>query len=122
MQSIFGMEKRQIVKEFIQLVPSESEAFWRIYDEYESIRKDYGKERIVMLEKYAADYGSMTEEESKAWMKSVLSLRDRNEKLIATYYKKMLKECKPVTAMQFYQLESYILAGIRFQILESVPF
>jgi hypothetical protein len=55
-------------------------------------------------------------------MKSVISLRERNEKLIETYYKRILKDCSPVVAMQFYQLESYVMAGIRFQILENVPF
>jgi hypothetical protein len=64
----------------------------------------------------------MTDQESIIWMKSVLSLRDKNEKLIAQYYKKILKECSPTVAMKFYQIESYVLSGIRFQILENVPF
>ena len=64
----------------------------------------------------------MTDQESIDWMKSVMSLRERNEKLIEKYYKLILKECSPVIAMQFYQIESYVLAGIRFQILENVPF
>lgn len=34
----------------------------------------------------------------------------------------MLKDCLPAMAMKFYQIESYILSGIRFQILENVPF
>lgn len=121
-QAIFGMEKRAAVKEFIELEASYADAFWEKYDAYEASRKVYGKERIVLLDKFAEKYDSMSDQESVEWMKAVLSLRDKNEKLIKVYYKKILKECSPSVAMNFYQIESYILSGIRFQILESVPF
>ena len=81
-----------------------------------------GKERIELLDRFVLEYESMSDQESDKWMKSVISLRKRNEKLIEKYYKILAKECSPVVAMQFYQLESYVLAGIRFQILENVPF
>lgn len=121
-QAIFGMEKRAAVKEFIVLPDAESEAFWKNYDAYEITRKELGKERIVLLDKFILEYERMTNQESTEWMKSVISLRKRNEKLIEKYYKILVKECSPVIAMQFYQLESYVLAGIRFQILENAPF
>jgi hypothetical protein len=121
-QAMFGMEKRAAVKEFIVLEDSFADAFWKNYDAYEIIRKVYGKERIVLLDKFAETYDSMNDKESKEWMKAVLSLRDKNEKLIKVYYKKILKECSSTVAMNFYQIESYILSGIRFQILENVPF
>ena len=121
-QAIFGMEKRAAVKDFIQLEETESEAFWRLYDAYELTRKEYGRERILLLDKFASEFETMSDQESIDWMKSVISLRDKNEKLIERYYKRILKECSPVVAMQFYQIESYVLAGTRFQILENVPF
>jgi hypothetical protein len=121
-QAIFGMEKRAAVKDFIELEDAEATAFWKNYEEYELKRKEYGKERIILLDKFAKQYDTMTDQESIIWMKSVLSLRDKNEKLIAQYYKKILKECSPTVAMKFYQIESYVLSGIRFQILENVPF
>ena len=121
-QAMFGMEKRTAVKDFIVLSDAEATAFWKNYDAYEITRKEMGKERIELLDKFVMEFESMTEEESIEWMKAVMSLRDRNEKLIEKYYKKILKECSPMVAMQFYQVESYVLAGIRFQILENAPF
>jgi len=121
-QAIFGMEKRAAVKEFIVLSDVEASAFWKHYDAYELTRKELGKERIELLDKFVLEYESMNDDESIRWMKSVISLREKNEKLVEKYYKILVKECSPVIAMQFYQLESYVLAGIRFQILENVPF
>jgi hypothetical protein len=121
-QAMFGMEKRAAVKDFIVLSDVEATAFWKNYDAYEITRKEMGKERVELLDKFVLEFEQMTDQESIDWMKSVMSLRERNEKLIEKYYKHILKECSPVIAMQFYQIESYVLAGIRFQILENVPF
>ncbi len=121
-QAMFGMEKRAAVKEFIVLSDAEATAFWKNYDAYEINRKELGKQRIELLDKFVLEYENMSDQEATEWMKSVISLRKKNEKLIEKYYKTLVKECSPVIAMQFYQIESYVLAGIRFQILENVPF
>ena len=122
MQAIFGMEKRAAVADFLIFEEGEETPFWKLYDEYELIRKDYGKQRIMLLNTFADKFDEMSDEESDVWMKSVIDLRKKNEKLIENYYKKVRKACSASVAMQFYQLESYVLAGIRFQILESLPF
>ena len=49
MQSLYGMEKRDIVSEFIELNDSQEQEFWLLYDEYEEKRKDFGKERFRLL-------------------------------------------------------------------------
>ena len=121
-QSIFGMEKRAAVSEYLELDDNEKEAFWKHYDAYEVQRKVYGKERIILLDKFVTGYESMSEEDSGEWMKAVIALRKKNEKLIEKYYKQIAKDCSPTVGMQFYQIESYLLAGIRFQILENMPF
>ncbi|HNS18589.1 MAG TPA: hypothetical protein PKI34_12295, partial [Bacteroidales bacterium] len=42
--------------------------------------------------------------------------------VVDTYYKKISKAASPIVAMQFFQVEAYILAAIRLYILEEVPF
>ena len=76
-QAIFGMEKRSAVKEFIELSPGEANDFWKNYDAYEIVRKEMGKERIVLLEKFISEYALMSDQESIEWMKAVISLRKK---------------------------------------------
>lgn len=122
MQALFGMEKRAAIKEYLQLRQGESVVFWKIYDEYEVKRKLIEKERFTFLDQFINKAEIMTDKESHKWMKDIIDLRNKNEKLIATYYKKVDKKCTGLTAMKFYQIESYVLAGQRFQILELAPF
>ena len=48
-QSIFGMEKKAMVAEFIKLEGAQKDAFWAAYDQYETERKELGKKRGRIL-------------------------------------------------------------------------
>ena len=120
-QSIFGSEKKALVAKFINLDGVAKEAFWTNYDLYETERKALGKERIVLLEKYAEQYDGMTDEQTDAIMAEMIKLGNANSKLIETYYKKIKKTSGSKAAAQFYHLENYFLSAIRVSILESVP-
>lgn len=119
-QSIFGMEKKQAVARFLNLPPSD--AFWALYDEYETQRKALGAERIKAIEEYAKVYGSMQDADFDKVVANMNSLKKRNDKLIDTYYKKIKKASGAKVAAQFYQIEEYILSEIRAGILGALPF
>jgi hypothetical protein len=121
-QAAFGMDKKAIVADFVQLSDSQKDAFWKIYDEYETKRKEYGRERIDLLKQYAEQYMTMTSEQADTWTKKVMELQVKTDKLIATYYEKVKGVTDGIVATQFYQIENYILAMIRMQILQDVPF
>jgi hypothetical protein len=120
-QAAFGIEKKAMVTAFITVDPAQKDAFWALYDEYETARKEYGKKRIDLLEQYAENWDKMTNESADKWTAEVISLGAATDKLINSYYKKIKKATNPVVALQFYQIEGYILSGIRLSILESLP-
>jgi hypothetical protein len=121
MQAAFGMEKKAMVSAFIQVDETQKDAFWALYDEYETARKEYGKTRIQLLEQYAEKWETLTNEEADKWTAEVIKLGTSTDKLITKYYNKIKKVTNPVVALQFYQIENYILSGIRLSILESLP-
>ena len=122
MQSAFGMEKKAMVAEFVKVDPAQKDAFWALYDEYETARKDLAKRRIELLDQYADNWDKMTPEFADTWTKETLSLGKKTDALLVTYYKKVKKVTNPIVALQFFQVENYILTGIRMMILEEIPF
>ena len=108
--------------DFIKLEGAQKEAFWKLYDEYETKRKELGKKRVALLEKYAASYSSMNDATATEITKETIKLGAETDKLIATYHKKMEKASGAKAAAQFYQIEAYFLSVIRASILESIPF
>ena len=65
-QSIYGMEKKVIVAEFVQPENVDPAPFWEVYDEYEIERKNLGKERIALLEEFGEKY----EKSNGTWIKA----------------------------------------------------
>ena len=122
MQSMFGMQKKAIVAQFVQPLASQSDAFWQMYDAYETERKSLGQERLDLFMEYAQNYSTLTNEQADIWMKKVITLQKKTDNLIQTYYKKIKKVTSPIVATQFYQIENYILSAVRFKVLDSVPF
>jgi hypothetical protein len=121
-QSIYGKEKKTIVAAFVTLEGAQSDAFWSLYDEYETKRKELGKRRIALLNNYAANYLTLDDASTSKIIKEMISLGAANDKLMATYFKKIEKASGAKSAAQFYQLEAYLLSAVRASILENIPF
>ena len=121
-QSVYGLEKKAIVENFIDLSGEAATSFWTAYNEYETERKSLGKERLDLITDYAEQYESLTNEQADALMLKALSIRSSNEKLLKKYYKKIKKVTDAKTATQFFQLEAYLAAAITYSLLESIPF
>jgi hypothetical protein len=122
MQAAFGKDKKAVVADFVQPSAAQKDAFWKIYDEYETQRKDLGKQRIAVLKEYADKYLTMTPEQADAWSKKVMDLQKKTDNLIVTYYGKIKVVSDGMVATQFYQIENYILTAIRMELLHNIPF
>jgi len=122
MQAAFGKEKKVIVADFIQLSDNQKEPFWKLYDEYETKRKEIGKERIELLKQYAEQFMTMNSEQADEWTKKVIEVQKKTDNLIVTYYTKVKAVTDGVVATQFYQIEGYILTMMRMKLLQEVPF
>jgi hypothetical protein len=121
-QSVLGKEKKEIVASFVQLDAANKDAFWKLYDEYETSRKVLGKKRIALLEKYASSYMTLDDPSTDQLIKEMQSLQGQTDKLIVQYYGKIKKASGVKPAAQFYQLEGYLLTLVRATILDNIPF
>lgn len=120
-QSLFGSDKRNIVSEFVGVEGNNRVEFLKLYDEYEQSRKTLGQKKFTLLNNYVKNYKSLTEAETEEVMKEIMLLSSGQEKLVASFYKKIKKKCGVVAAAQFYQIEWYLLSEIRTAVLESIP-
>ena len=119
-QSVYGMEKKEIVTSFVELDEDQKTNFWILYDAYELKRKELGKNKFAVLLKYVDDFGEILPEDAELIMKKSIAMRKKSDKLIDNYYKKIKKKTDPVVALQFYQIERYLTGVIRTELLEEL--
>jgi len=121
-QSVFGMEKKAIVNEFMNLEDDAATSFWELYDAYEVERKAQGRDKFELLNEYIDNYFTISDESANNMVKEAIALRKSKLKLISKYYKKINKSNGGKTAAQFYQIENYFNNTINLAITENIPF
>jgi len=122
LQSAYGMEKRAIVEGTMKLTEAESAGFWKVYEEYEASRKEYGKKRVAIIVDYAKSYDGMTDEKASELVKASLSNQMTLNKLQQSTFTKLAKVVGAKRAAQFTQVESYLETVIRLKISDEIPF
>jgi hypothetical protein len=121
-QSVYGKEKKEIIKEFVKVDESKKDAFWKLYDEYEMKRKELGKQRIALLEKYTNSFENLSEADIAKITKESISIGTQSDKLIASYTSKIEKAAGSKSSASFYMIETYLLSAVRLTIMENIPY
>ncbi|KQO21690.1 hypothetical protein ASF10_13145 [Flavobacterium sp. Leaf82] len=122
LQSVYGKSKSDLVKQYMNLSDTQSAAFTKVYDNYETERKALGQAKFQLINDYAANYATLTDEKADELAKGTLKNHLAYEKLYSKTYGQAKKAVGAINAAKFLQLEVYLQTIIRAEILESVPF
>ncbi len=115
-------DKRQITLDTLALTPQQLEKFLPIYDEYQAERKVLMTNASNLNNRlFVADYGGMTDVESKAIMKEAFKLRHDRLDLLEKYAGKLEKKLPATKVSQFVQIENKITALLDVAVAASVP-
>jgi hypothetical protein len=114
-------DKRAVYAQNLQLTDAESRAFWPIYDEYEGKAKKLNDEFLKLVDDYAAKFGSITDEDAAAMLKTKMRIEKDREALKQTYTKKVAKVLPPVKALRYAQIETRLDNMLRREVYGMIP-
>lgn len=118
----FGIEKKALTREFMNIDPDYRHDFWNLFNSYESARQELATKRWILLNQYVAQIETMTDDQAEDMMKEIMAQSNMSNKLIDIYFKKIKKATSVKLAAKFYQLEHYLLSGVQMELLNLVPF
>jgi methanogenic corrinoid protein MtbC1 len=121
-QSIYGKSKSDLVRQYMNLSDAQSAAFTKVYENYEAERKTLGEKKLQLINDYAQNYATLTEEKADELAKGTLKNNQDYEKLYSKTYGQIKKAIGAINAAKFIQLEVYLQTVIRNEIQESIPF
>lgn len=121
-QSFYGKTKSDLVREYMNLSETQAAAFTKVYEKYEAERKTLGQEKLKLINDYAVNYATLTEEKADELAKGTLKNNQGYEKLYSKTYEQVKKAIGAINAAKFVQLEVYLQTIIRSQVQESIPF
>ena len=114
-------DKRAVVLSTMQLSDAEVAAFTPIYDKYQADNKKLFEDAVAMLNKYSANYGSMTDDAAKDILKDWLKLRDERNATMKRYAKQMGRALPPTKVLQWVQVENKLNAVLDVQAASVIP-
>ena len=114
-------DKKLFVSENMGLTESEAKAFWPIYDSYQA---DLGKlwdRSIKVIEEYAKNYQSMTNEAAKKLVDEYVAIEGARQNLRTSYLPKFRKALPEKKVARYYQLENKIHAAVSYEMATKIP-
>jgi len=114
-------DKRAIVLRTLDLSDAQVAAFTPIYDAYQAEMKVLMERGSAMLDKFAANFGSMTDEAAKEILKEALKIRDDRNATMRKYAKKLERELPAVKVLQWVQIENKLNTLLDVQAAAVIP-
>jgi hypothetical protein len=104
----------------MQLTESEANAFWPVYQAYQAELGIRDRE-IKLIEKFAANYESMSDDAAKNLLEDSLSIDSDHQKLRQSYLSKIQGVLSDKKVARYYQLESKIDAVLEYEMAKRIP-
>jgi ribosome-binding ATPase YchF (GTP1/OBG family) len=114
-------DKRAIVLSTLGLTDAQVGVFTPIYDEYQGEMKGVMTRGSDVINKFAANYGSMTDDAAKDIMKDFFKVRDERNALVKKYAKKMQAKLPATKVLQWVQVENKLNALLDVEAAASIP-
>lgn len=114
-------DKRAIVLRTLDLNDTQVAAFTPIYDAYQAEMKALMERGGAVLDKFAANFGSMTDEAAKEILKEALKIRDDRNATMRKYAKKLERELPAVKVLQWVQIENKLNTLLDVQAASVIP-
>jgi hypothetical protein len=114
-------DKHAIVLKTLALDDAQVESFTPIYDKYQVERKKLFDRAADLLELYASNYGSMTDDAARAILKDWFSLQDDEVALTRKYAKQLEKVLPPAKVIRFVQVENKLDTLVRLKAVANIP-
>ena len=114
-------DKRAVVLSALQLNDTQVAAFTPIYDEYQREMKDVMSRGSDVINKFAANFGSMTDDAAKGIMKDFFKVRNERNALVEKYAKKLGRELPATKVLQWVQVENKLNTLLDAEAASIIP-
>ena len=119
-RSVYQLEKKAVVADFMKLSNDDAAKFWPIYEKYEKERTALGDRKVKVI----TDYVNERQKELKnadSMVKESADIQRGEVSLREKYYKDVKEAISLKAAIDFYQVEDVIATAVRMKIWEEMP-
>jgi hypothetical protein len=120
-RSLVRVERKAAVEQAMQLAPTESQAFWVVYNEYEAERTRVNDRAVKVVTDYAAAYPEVGDARAEALLDESLAAESDLLNLKQKYVRRFAKVLPPARVARFFQIERKLDAVQNLSVAEQIP-
>ena len=120
-RDVLRAERKLLVSRALELTDAEASAFWPVYDAYAADQRALNDRLVKVIESFAADYDTLTDERAEELLEDSLSIREDRNQLRRSYLKRFSKTLTGKKLARFYQIDSKIDALLDAKIAAAIP-
>ena len=118
---IIKKQKRFYIENLMELTPQEKEAFWSLYDEYESGLSELRSKRIELAINFLQNHGSLSDAEAIDMLNQKLALDAADLKFKQSYVAKFMQVLPGRKVVRFYQAENRFDTAATAELYRNIP-
>jgi len=105
----------------MNLTESEAKVFWSVYEDYQKELSKLADRTVKLIEDYAVNYQTMTEESAKELLNGYLAIEAKRVNLMKSFLPKFRKVLSEKKVVRYYQLENKIDAVVNYELARQIP-
>jgi N-methylhydantoinase A/oxoprolinase/acetone carboxylase beta subunit len=118
---IIEAERKVVVAANMNLSDAESEAFWPVYNEYETAVRSVNDRRVKIITELAEKFETLTDEQATDLLEQSFKFKQERVKVRKSYMKKFGKVLSGKQLARFYQIDGKIDTMIDFDLARAIP-
>ena len=114
-------DKKLFIAQNVNLTESEAKVFWPVYEDYQKELDKLVDKTVKLIDNYAANYQTMTEEAAKEMINGYLAIETERVTLMKSFLPKFRKVLPEKKVARYYQLENKINAVVKYELAKLIP-
>jgi hypothetical protein len=114
-------QKKNYLANMMELTPQEKEAFWSVYDQYESGLSKLRSKRIELAVDFLQNHASLSDAEAIDMLNQKLALDAADLKFKQSYVAKFMQVLPGRKVVRFYQAENRFDTAATAELYRNVP-
>lgn len=120
-QEAVQANKKLIVATNMALSEEEKEAFWPIYEDYQTALSSINARTVKLIRDYAKNYDNLTASKARELLKEWFAVQNEELNLQKDFAKKFENALPPQKVIRYYQVENKLRAIVDYELVDEIP-
>jgi hypothetical protein len=114
-------QKKALIAENVPLSPSEADAFWPVYEQYQARLEALDQRTTALISTYSQHYLALGDELASDLLEELLAIHREREALRTSFLPRFREVLPAKKLARYYQLENKIRAVIDYDLARQIP-